>query len=159
MITDIEKKLMKRRSLSWYKEQLQSCIERERLNHSYKRVTVLEMLYETQNPVSVEQLYFSLSRESGSRISINTVYCIIKLLVAFDFVVRIESNGSPKYTLNTYEECTVSVFCRGSGESLLLNVPSHWQFQLIQMLRKQGADLSGAIELRIECCDENGKKQ
>ena len=151
MITDIENGSLKRRPLSWYKEQLQSCIERERLNHSYKRVTVLEMLYEMESPVSIEQLYFTLSREGGIRVSINTVYRIVKLLVSFDLVIRMEANGSPKYVLNAYDACNVTVYCRKKGQVLMIDTPGHWQFQLIQILQKKGVDISGGIEVNIDC--------
>ena len=157
MITGIIKKENKRRPLSWYKEKLQSCVERERLNHSYKRVLLLEMLYEMDAPVNAEQLYFTMSREGNVRISINTVYRIIKLLVTFDLVIRIEANGSPKYLLNPYDTCEISVFCPKSGRTVTIDAPSHWQLQLVQMLRKEGLDISGTLELKINCPCEKEK--
>ena len=157
MITDIKKEAKKQRALSWYKERLQSCIERERLNHSYKRVVLLEMLYEIHTPVSAEQLYLSLSRQGSGRISINTVYRILRLLVSFDLVVRIETNGTPKYFLNTYEASCISVYCRKSGRRVALDLPNQWQFELVQSLRKEGIEVAGDIEMHIDCRSEKEK--
>jgi len=151
MITEIRKEAPRRRPLSWYKEKLQCCVERERLNHSYKRVLLLEMLYEMNAPVNAEQLYFTMSREGNVRISINTVYRIIKLLVSFDLVIRTEENGSPRYYLNPYDACEISVFCPTSGRTVTIDAPSHWQLQLVQMLRKEGLDTGGTLELKINC--------
>lgn len=126
-------------------------VERERLNHSYKRVLLLETLYEIERPVSVENLYFTLSREGGSTISINTVYRIIKLLVSFDLVVRVEVHGTPKYILNAFDACDISVICRENGTTFALEAPNHWKFQLVQMLKEKGVDTDGAIELHVDC--------
>jgi Fe2+ or Zn2+ uptake regulation protein len=155
MVTDIEKNAVTCRPLSWYKEQLQICIERERLNHSYKRNVLLEALYDLQEPVSVEALYLALSRERQGKISINTVYRNIKLMVAFDLVVRIEEDGTPKYILNRCKESDISVVCRNNGQTFRLDAPSHWEFQLLQMLKKSGMDVGGTIVLNVEC--EGGK--
>jgi Fe2+ or Zn2+ uptake regulation protein len=155
MKTDIEKKFVTRRPLSWYKERLQICVERERLNHSYKRNVLLEALYDLQEPVSVETLLLALSQERRSTISINTVYRNIKLMVAFDLVVRVEEDGTPKYALNRCQESDISIVCRQKGKTMMLDAPSQWEFQLLQMLKKSGVNVDGSITLSVEC--EGGK--
>jgi len=151
MITKIKENGQERRPLSWYKEQLQACVERERLNHSYKRNIVLEALYDLTAPVSVERLYFILIQEGGNRISINTVYRIIKLLVSCDIVMRFETNGSPRYLLNSFEGSDVTLVCRNGGKRIALDMPAQWRFELEKMLKNRGVEISGSIELRVDC--------
>ena len=151
MITTIEKEWAECPPLSWYKEQLRQCVERERLNHSYKREVLLETLYEMREPMSVDSLYFAMSRERRGKISINTVYRNIKLLVTCDLVVRIEVDGTPKYMLNSYKPNTISVVCRQSGRVYKLDAPGNWRFQLLQMLQAIGFETDGEIVLNVEC--------
>ena len=151
MKTDTDRAQTERPSLSWYREQLHRCVERERLNHSYKRDVLLETLYEQDEPVTVDALYFAMSRDRKGRISINTVYRNIKLLMACDLVLRVEIDGSPKYILNAFEMREVSVVCGRNGRSFLLEAPGQWQFQLMQMLREKGVNVGGKIVLTVEC--------
>jgi Fe2+ or Zn2+ uptake regulation protein len=156
MRTDLEKNFVTRRPLSWYKEQLQISVERDRLNHSYKRNVLLEVLYDLHEPVSIDELSLALSRERRSSISINTVYRNIKLMVSFDLVVKVEENGTPKYVLNRCKEGDLSIVCRQNGNTLILDAPSPWAFQLLQMLKKSGVNVDGRITLSVEC--GGGKK-
>ena len=157
MITDIEKKGQKRPSLSWYRERLDDCIERERLNHSYKRALLLEALYEQEHPVSVEELYFSMGQAGYKSISINTIYRIIKLLISFGMVVRVAVRGTPKYVLGTSDEWKADFVCRDSGESYRIDLPQAWRFALEELLEFHGIELVGGLEIRGECIRKQNK--
>ena len=157
MITDIEKPDQRRPSLSWYKERLDECIERERLNHSYKRTLLLEALYEQLQPVSVEELYFNMGQAGHKSISINTAYRIIKLLISFDLVVRVDVRGTPKYVLSTSEEWKADFICRDSGKTYRIGLPKAWRFALDELLQVHGIEVASGLEIRGECTQKDNK--
>lgn len=151
IMNDFENENQKRPPLSWYKERLEACIEREGLNHSYKRVLLLEALYEKARPVSVEELYFKMGTAGHNSISINTVYRIIKLLLSFKIAVRIEIHGTPKYILGDAQEWKADFVCDGEAERFRIDLPQSWRFTLEAMLAELDLTVEGELEIKGKC--------
>lgn len=151
MINDIENENQRRPPLSWYKERLEACIEREGHNHSYKRVLLLEALYEQTRPISVEELYFKMGMEGHKSISINTVYRVIKLLLSFKIVVRVEIHGTPKYVLGDAREWKADFVCDGMREVVRVDLPQAWRYTLEALLSEMDLALDGELEIRGKC--------